>query len=138
MDNIHQKNTCPALGHPLQDRLRYTSSRVWNDNIKRQKKFKNSHEYRLYLTRNALSIMDHSLSIQKNKYTCKLAPFGDISVPKEDNKLEDASMHNRCITEECKDAVYLADSVNLGSSLSGDRLEKSKKLPLAEAFDPLI
>ena len=43
MDNIHQKNTCPALGHPLQDRLRYTSSRVWNDNIKRQKKFKNSH-----------------------------------------------------------------------------------------------
>jgi hypothetical protein len=138
MYNIHKKELCPELGHPLQDRLKYTSSRVFNDNIRRQKKFKNSHEYRLYLTKNALSIMDHSFSIQKKKYSCKVAPFGDINVPKEDNKLEDPSMHNKCITQECKDAVHLAQSVNTGSSLTKDRLQDSERLPLTEAFRPLI
>ena len=138
MDNIHQKNTCPALGHPLQDRLRYTSSRVFNDNIRRQKKFKNSHEYRLYLTRNAMSIMDHSFSIQKKKYSCKSSPFGDIYSPSDVNKIEEPDRHNKCLTQECKDAVLLADTINSGSHTGKDRLIDSKKLPIAEAFKPLL
>ena len=85
-----------------------------------------------------MSIMDHSFSIQKKKYSCKSNPFGDIYSPSDVNKIEDPDRHNKCLTQECKDAVLLADTVNSGSPTGKDRLIDSKKLPISEAFKPLL
>lgn len=99
MDNIYNKNGCPALGMHDQRSVgtNFAPIREMNNDIMKSVGAKNSHEYRMHLQRNAEQILANEAAALKNNFSCLNDPHGEVTVkPIPANLDEGVNMHTRC------------------------------------------